>query len=112
MATKALKAHIVAVENAIPEARAAMGITGDVRALATVLANACLQAEDGHTTRYVVGTRTAAGTAMIYGPFATRAAAEKAIGSGDLLGEQAGVWPLLPTPRRGQGPQQFTIPTE
>lgn len=96
-----MKAHLDAAEQALPQAKAAMMITGDTRDFVAILIAAALTAEDGIKTRYVVGSRIPTGASFIFGPYATIGAALKASQSIPAIspGIRAGVWPLIPSPR-------------
>lgn len=71
--------------------------TVDVEALCLAVITA-----DDHTTRYCVGTRDPHGHTTIYGPYATAAAARKALESGACAhseGTRGDIYPLVPSPK-------------
>lgn len=93
MGSRVLKAHLEAVK----------GVLGPVDdATSRAVAEAVLTALDGVKTRYVVGVRTHSGMAIIYGEYATVAAAQKAVDSGNLgvgVDDRAGIFALVPAPK-------------
>lgn len=98
--TRVLKAHREAAKSALLDMGA---INIDLEVAAAILAEAVLTAEDGDKTRYVVGERTPQGRAVVYGPYATFNAAQTAITTGAVgtsEGSTAGVWPLVPAPKK------------
>lgn len=93
MGSRVLKAHTEAVK----------GVLGAVDdATARAVAEAVLTALDGVKTRYVIGVRTHSGMAIIYGEYATVAAAQKAIDTGAVgvgVDDRAGIFALVPAPK-------------
>lgn len=68
---------------------------------ADVLIFSILAARDDQTN-YVVGTRNPEGSTEIYGPYGTRAAADKALAAGvccTTQGARSAVFPLIPAPK-------------
>ena len=64
---------------------------------------------DDRSTRYVVGSRDPHGNTTIYGPYATAAAAEKAMAAGACAtvdGTTGAVYPLVPSPKRERAPRK------
>jgi hypothetical protein len=106
--TRVLKVHVDAAKAALHDHLRDFldrRITGPQ--LAELIAAAVVTATDGSKTYYCVGCRLPDGNPMIFGPFATRAAADRAMKAGALPGIQPGtegkVFPLLPagaTPRK------------
>lgn len=97
---RVLKAHREALKEGIG-AFAEACKSGWDEAAADVLLASILGARDSETT-YVVGTRYPSGATEIYGPYATMAAATKAIDMGVCAhspGAVAGIFPLIPAPK-------------
>jgi hypothetical protein len=114
---RVLKAHTNAVINALPEAGDHLR-NGDKQQAAQVLAHAVITATDDKT-QYCVIVRDHTNNAWVFGPYATASAATKAITSGNIaIAGQAGVWPLIPAPKKGweinfhNQPKQLTGATQ
>lgn len=105
MTTHDANAEAAAVRLTVGQRRAALDVLSDrgsypsMEALADALALAVLTAEDENSRR-VVCVREA-GAFYVFGPYATPAAAEKAIANGlaTTEGARGGVFPLIPAPR-------------
>lgn len=92
--TRVLKAHLDAIRSLLP-------VLTDEQIFE--VAESVLTAEDGKKTRYCVGTRAPSGSTVIYGPYATHAAALRAVELGAVgtgIENLAGVFPLVPAPKR------------
>jgi hypothetical protein len=101
---RVLKAHVDAAEGALQGAAVLAKVDGP-RAAAAHLAEAVVTAEDGVKTRYCVIVLDEGGTTWTFGPYPTAAAAHKAVATGGIpIGGRAGVWPLIPAPKKGWVP--------
>jgi len=102
--TRVLKAHITAAKATLAaNLPAFINRELDGETLSRLIAEAVVTATDSKKTYYCVGVRLPDGNAMIYGPLATYAAAERFIARGDALaqpGAKAAVWPLIPAGKR------------
>ena len=97
---RVLKAHTDAVAT-VGREFLTLAKAGQKDAATLLMAEAVLTATDAKT-RFVVGVRTSSASALIYGPYATFAAAEKAIETGAVgthSDDVAGIWPLIPAPK-------------
>lgn len=98
---RVLKAHKDAVLETMQDA-AALITTGGMETFAEVMAGAVLSASDSKVD-WVVGVRVPGEGPMIFGPYASADAAQKAIDGGHIPayveGTQAWVFPMLPAPR-------------
>lgn len=97
---RVLKAHRDALKNGISAFADACRSGWDEEAAETLLAS-ILGARDSDTT-YVVGARYPTGATEIYGPYATVAAATKAIEMGVCAHHAdatVGIFPLIPAPK-------------
>lgn len=107
--TRVLKMHTDAAKRALRDNLPdfiAKRLSGDD--LARAVAEAVVTAADGTKTYYVAAIGLPDGHTMIFGPLATRAAAERVLHRGDVVtqpGSRTGIWPLLPptstTKRKG-----------
>lgn len=99
--TRVLKVHILAAMSVLDEAFAHLKTTGDAEGAARLVAEAVVTATDS-MTRYCAVVVDSPKTLYLYGPYATYAAATKAIESG-FLGTREGakgyVMPLIPAPK-------------
>lgn len=100
MGTRVLKSQVDAVLEALPVAKAALALTGQARSFAEVVAEAALTADT--PTRYVIAARQPSGAPLVFGPYLTASAAEKAAAANLPVdaGAQARILPLIPHPNR------------
>lgn len=104
---RVLNAHRAALLAGIPEFIRACDPEWDQGA-ADALIFSILAARDDQTN-YVVGIRNPAGSTEIYGPYGTRAAADKALAAGiccTTQGAQSAVFPLIPAPKQPTPPRR------
>ena len=96
---RVLKCHTDAVERVLQDPSST-----DRKELVKEIADAVIHATDGQKTFYVVITQETDGNVYSWGPYATFAAAERALASGlTSTGKQyrAMIKALHPTPRKG-----------